>query len=274
MTSTGRAGKRVDGSRKRDCQKRVRGDSFHGDTRGFMLERIYRVPGAWKNVYDQYTDDRAKEDLASCARTGTLPWSHKVVRYDKLGIASPAKAVEYALKRYHGFDERNLRNVRANPDVLPYGTFSALRDIRRDRLGKPTRYRVSRVLGMVKDVKRDRAYYASTHKVPKSKHAYDHRASWTKADKRRARPTYPIVDRDTPVYEAVRENLRRRAAGVKINNNNNNNNNRPPTRPSSRPPSNKTPTRRVVPGPGPPPPGMTPEQQQRFYDMYHFYMGA
>ena len=92
-TMTGRAGKRVDHSRQQKCLWRARGDSFHGDTRGFMLERIYRVPAAWKNVYDQYTDERALEDLASCARSGTLPWSHKVVRYDKLGIARPSNAV-------------------------------------------------------------------------------------------------------------------------------------------------------------------------------------
>ena len=59
MTQTGRAGKRVDYSRQQKCKRRAQGGSFYGDTRGFMLERIYRVPGAWKNVYDQYTYERA-----------------------------------------------------------------------------------------------------------------------------------------------------------------------------------------------------------------------
>ncbi len=239
MTLTGRSGKRVDASRQEKCRKRAQGNSFYGDTRGFMLERIYRVPSAWKNAYDQYTDERALEDLASCARGGTLPWSHKVVRYDKLGIAKPADAVAYALRRYHGFDERDMRQLRKTPDVLPYDTFSALRNIRRERTGKTPRFEVSRLLGLVTDRKRGTRFYSSTHLAPRTTHKYDYRAAWTQDDKRRARRARPRIDRDSPVYALVRNDLQGRAkrginsaANNDDDNNNNNNNAKPPTRPS------------------------------------------
>lgn len=255
---TGRAGKRVDHSRQQKCLWRARGDSFHGDTRGFMLERIYRVPAAWKNVYDQYTDERALEDLASCARSGTLPWSHKVVRYDKLGIARPSNAVGYALRRYHGFDERDIDQLRRHPGVLPYDTFSALRNIRRERIGKAPRFDVSRVLGLVVDRKTSTRHYSSTHLPPRSRHRYDHRGPWTKAHKRRATLTRARIDRDSPVYSIIRNDVTRGANnGGKANDANDDSNN------SSRPSAPPLPL---------PPRGLTPDEVRRFYEYFHFHM--
>ena len=182
------------------------------------------------------------------------------MRYDKLGIARPSNAVAYALQRYHGFDQRDMDQLRRHPGVLPYDTFSALRNIRRERIGKPRRFEVSRLLGLVTNSKTSKQHYSSAHLPPRSTHRYDHRRAWTKDDKRTATRAQPRIDRTSPVYALVRNDIQRGGG----NNTNNNNNRRPPTRPSSRPP---------LPLP-PPPPGLTPEEVERFYRYFHMYSGG
>ena len=172
FTRTGRKGKVVNAGRSRLCTS-YKADKIEQDLRAFMLQRVYRVPNKqWLQAYDQYTNARAQDDLNACAAGRPLKWSHKVVRYDKLGLKTPDNAVKYALKKYHGFSRSDLANYNQVKDQIPYGRFSALRDIKRDRTGKAARYKFMPKLGLVRNTKSGKLMAPLQHSAPRSNYKY------------------------------------------------------------------------------------------------------
>jgi hypothetical protein len=206
-TRTGQAGKRVDGSRQRACAKRVGGRDWSGNTRGFMLHRVYRVPGKFKNAYYAYTDEHAAANLRSCASKGVLPHSDKVVRFDKLGIKSQDGITQYALRKYHGFSDRDIADHKRF-GALPYGQYQAMKDIRWMRRGAGrTRYHVAGSQGLVQNTKRGLTYYAGAHAAPAMPHRYNARQGWSRKNKQALRPRQASIANSGPVYDAIKAHV-------------------------------------------------------------------
>ena len=175
-TRTGRAGKMVNSARRRKCAMRKAGTGrVYGNTRGFMLQEIYRVPGQWMNQYGHYTNANARADLDGCASVGVLPHSSKVVRYDKLGIRSANNAVQYALQRVHGMGRGSVKRFMKEQKYSPYTSYAALRNIAGMRQGTGARYEFMPFHGIVRNTKRGTPLLPGFHQGPASGYRYNYR---------------------------------------------------------------------------------------------------
>ena len=196
-TQTGRKDKPVNSARRRICQKYSKAPAGQYDPaqiRWIMLDQVYKVPPQWMKAYATYTDDLARADLQSCASAGTLKHSNKIVRYNKLGIGSMNQAANFALKKYHGFSNKNVANYKQEGGA--YSSMAALKDIRRGRRDKyrpetkGSRYSISR-FGTVLDKKKpEYMYKMGQHAGPSRSYQYDWRQRHAGKPAATLRPTY------------------------------------------------------------------------------------
>jgi hypothetical protein len=181
-SQTGRKDKPVNSARRQICKKYASAPAGQYDPaqiRWIMLDQVYKVPPKWMQAYGTYTNALAQADLKSCASVGKLPHSNKIVRYDKLGIGSINQAANYALKKYHGFSNKNVANYKQEGGA--YSSLAALKNIRRGRRDKyrpetkGTRYSISRFGTVLNKKKPQYMYRLGQHTGPSTPYKYNWR---------------------------------------------------------------------------------------------------
>lgn len=95
------------------------------DTRGWALTQIYGVPMSQLDMYPStfYTLDMALADIAACRSGASLPYTRKVVRFDRISRGDP---IAFALSRVHGLSPAEVALGRKG---LPYTAKMAQIDI-------------------------------------------------------------------------------------------------------------------------------------------------
>jgi hypothetical protein len=136
-----------------------------------------------------------------------LQHSNKIVRYNKLGIGSINQAANFALKKYHGFSNKNVANYKREGGA--YSSLAALKDIRRGRRDKyrpetkGARYSISR-FGTLTDTKKPSLMYRmGQHAGPSTSYQYNWRKGHVGKPATALQPTY------TPRFMGQLNNMQR-----------------------------------------------------------------
>jgi hypothetical protein len=172
LTQTGRRGKILTSDRRQRLCQSFQSRRTAREPRELALQGIYKVPSVdWMDFYPGYLDEHARKDIDDCASGRPLTYSHKVVRYDKLGIRpTPASFIKYALTRIHGMKASEANHYATLGNNSSYTLPMAIKNIQKQQRGVAPRYNVGRT--MITNTKRGNRMYHGQWTGPQMAYSY------------------------------------------------------------------------------------------------------